>query len=106
MDGPYTWINFPKAFILSNPRAAATFTALPATAQRNSNDPPTEAAFTYVGVFLLSIIRTENPPALGYRQIARPCRIDIRLRSSLCPTACSCGVSPSSIDQDAHPVEK
>src|SRR6266550_9242024 len=22
-DGPYTWINFPKAFILSNPRVAA-----------------------------------------------------------------------------------
>ena len=41
-DGPYTWINFPKAFILSNPRVAATFTALPATAQRNSDDDPLE----------------------------------------------------------------
>src|SRR5712672_1592600 len=40
-DGPYTWINFPKAFILSNPRVAATFTALPAAAQRNSDDYPT-----------------------------------------------------------------
>jgi hypothetical protein len=42
-DGPYTWINFPKAFILSNPRVAATFTALPATAQRSSNDDPQNA---------------------------------------------------------------
>jgi hypothetical protein len=37
-DGPYTWISFLKAFILSNPRAAATFTVLRATAQRNSDD--------------------------------------------------------------------
>jgi len=37
------WINFPKAFILSNPRVAATFTALPATAQRNSDDDPQNA---------------------------------------------------------------
>ena len=36
-DGPYTWISFLKAFILSNPRAAATFTVLRATAQRNSS---------------------------------------------------------------------
>jgi len=42
-DGPYTWINFRKAFILSNPRVAATFTALPATAQRNSDDDPLNA---------------------------------------------------------------
>ena len=36
-DGPYTWISFLKAFILSNPRVAATFTVLRATAQRNSS---------------------------------------------------------------------
>src|SRR5258708_38294376 len=36
-DGPYTWISFLKAFILSNPREAATFTVLRATAQRNSS---------------------------------------------------------------------
>ena len=35
-DGPYTWISFLKAFILSNPRVAATFTVLRATAQRGS----------------------------------------------------------------------
>src|SRR6266481_9136313 len=79
-DGPYTWINFPKAFILSNPRVAATFTALPATAQRNSDDAPQNAmkqfcclveigerqmkeaanrgGLTYAGVFPLSISRT------------------------------------------------
>ena len=34
-DGPYTWISFLKAFILSNPRVAAAFTVLRATAQRN-----------------------------------------------------------------------
>src|SRR3979411_3189889 len=42
-DGPYTWINFLKAFILSNPKVAATFTALPATAQRNPDDDPQNA---------------------------------------------------------------
>src|SRR5882672_4057986 len=36
-DGPYTWISFLKAFILSNPKVAATFTVLRATAQRNSS---------------------------------------------------------------------
>src|SRR6266478_2538726 len=34
-DGTYTWIPFPKAFILSNPRMAVTFTVLPATGQWN-----------------------------------------------------------------------
>jgi hypothetical protein len=61
---------------------------------------------TCVGVFLLSIIRPEIPPALASPQIARPCRTGIRLRSTLCPTACSCGVSPSSSAQVAGRVEK
>jgi hypothetical protein len=39
-DGPYTWITFPKASILSNPRMAVTFTALHATAQRTHRDRP------------------------------------------------------------------
>jgi hypothetical protein len=36
-DGPYTWISFLKAFILSNPRVAATFTVPRVTAQRGSS---------------------------------------------------------------------
>ena len=44
-DGPYTWISFLKAFILSNPRVAATFTVLRATVSGTLVPP-------YAGPFL------------------------------------------------------
>jgi hypothetical protein len=52
-DGPYTWISFLKAFILSNPRVAATFTVLRATVS-GTLVPPYAEPFLFMAL-------TEHP---------------------------------------------
>ena len=62
-DGPYTWISFLKAFILSNPRVAATFTVLRATVSGTLVPP-------YAGPFLFMAL-TEHPGILRGLKLVR-----------------------------------
>jgi hypothetical protein len=75
-DGPYTWISFLKAFILSNPRVAATFTVLRATVSGTLVPP-------YAGPFLFMAL-TEHPrDTTGPETSALPLRP--RFNAAACP---------------------